>query len=95
MDKVEKIASIVLPNQLFEKSPVFSNRSTIYLVEESLFFNQYVFHKQKLFFHRLSMKKYQHFLGQFCKGIIAAPATYETFLLVLSLVLHWGLIYGL
>ena len=26
MDKVEKIASIVLPNQLFEKSPVFSNR---------------------------------------------------------------------
>ena len=62
MDKVEKIASIVLPNQLFEKSPVFSNNSTIYLVEESLFFNQYVFHKQKLFFHRLSMKKYQHFL---------------------------------
>ena len=25
MDKVETIASIVLPNQLFEKSPVFSN----------------------------------------------------------------------
>ena len=67
MDKVEKIASIVLPNQLFEKSPVFSNRSTIYLVEESLFFNQYVFHKQKLFFHRLSMKKYQDFLKD--KGI--------------------------
>ena len=62
MDKVEKIASIVLPNQLFEKSPIFSERATIYLVEESLFFNQYVFHKQKLFFHRLSMKKYQYFL---------------------------------
>ena len=55
MDKVEKIASIVLPNQLFEESPIFSNRAKIYLVEESLFFNQYVFHKQKLFFHRLSI----------------------------------------
>ena len=62
MDKVEKIASLVLPNQLFEKSPVFSNDSPIYLVEEFLFFNQYSFHKQKLFFHRLSMKKYEHFL---------------------------------
>ena len=49
MDKVEKLHNS-FTNQLFEKSPVFSNRSTIYLVEESLFFNQYVFHKQKLFF---------------------------------------------
>ena len=62
MDNVEKIASIVLPNQLFENSPVFSKDAPIYLVEEFLFFNQYSFHKQKLFFHRLSMKKYEHFL---------------------------------
>ena len=67
MDKVEKIASIVLPNQLFEKSPVFSKEVPIFLVEEFLFFNQYSFHKQKLFFHRLSMKKYEHFLKD--KGI--------------------------
>ena len=41
MDKVEKIASIVLPNQLFEKSPVFSKEVPIFLVEEFLFFNLY------------------------------------------------------
>ena len=48
MDKVEKIASIVLLNQLFEKSPVFSTDPR-FILWESLFFNQYVFHKQNFF----------------------------------------------
>ncbi|MGB5323540.1 cryptochrome/photolyase family protein [Lutimonas sp.] len=35
---------------------------TIYLIEEYLFFKQYPFHKQKLVFHRASMKSYEHYL---------------------------------
>lgn len=34
----------------------------VFLVEEWLFFNQYKFHKQKLVFHRTSMKKYADLL---------------------------------
>ena len=62
MDKINQTASIILPNQLFEKSPLFSKKNKFFLIEEFLFFNQYKFHKQKLFFHRLSMKKYQVFM---------------------------------
>jgi deoxyribodipyrimidine photolyase-related protein len=47
---------------LFEFNPVFSIEGSIYLVEEHLFFNQYNFHKQKIAFHRASMKYYERFL---------------------------------
>ena len=40
---------------------------TIYLVEEYLFFKQYNFHKQKLAFHRSSIKFYADFLKN--KGV--------------------------
>ncbi len=62
MAKIDEIASIVLPNQLFEKSPLLLKRNKIFLVEEFLFFKNYKFHKKKLFFHRLSMKKYENYL---------------------------------
>ena len=62
MAEIDEIASIVLPNQLFEKSPLLLKRNKIFLVEEFLFFKNYKFHKQKLFFHRLSMKKYENYL---------------------------------
>ena len=55
-------ASIIFSNQLFEKNPVLKKNRPIYLVEEPLFFTQYKFHKQKLVFHRASMKAYQNFL---------------------------------
>ena len=48
MDKINQTASIILPNQLFEKSPLFSKKNKFFLIEEFLFFNQYKFHKQKL-----------------------------------------------
>lgn len=55
-------ATIVFPHQLFEVNPAISNGRPVYLVEESLFFNQYNFHKQKLVFHRAAMKYYETFL---------------------------------
>ena len=54
--------NIVLPHQLFKNSPLLNNNSTFYLIEEYLFFKQYPFHKQKIAFHRSSMKKYADFL---------------------------------
>ena len=54
--------NLVLPNQLFKNSPLFNNNCPCYLVEEYLFFKQYPFHKQKIAFHRSTMKKYADFL---------------------------------
>ena len=54
--------NLVLPHQLFKNSPLLNNNSTFYLVEEYLFFKQYPFHKQKIAFHRSSMKKYADYL---------------------------------
>jgi deoxyribodipyrimidine photolyase-related protein len=54
--------SLIFPHQLFEKHPSLSKDRYVYLVEENLFFTQYKFHKQKLVFHRSSMKFYQDFL---------------------------------
>jgi deoxyribodipyrimidine photolyase-related protein len=57
-----KAINIVFPNQLFEESKILENNNAIYLIEEYLFFNQYRFHKQKIAFHRSSMKAYQSHL---------------------------------
>lgn len=56
--------NLVLPNQLFKKSPLFNNNAPIYLLEEYLFFKQYPFHKQKIAFHRATMKRYADFLKE-------------------------------
>ena len=53
---------ILFPHQLFEHNPLIEKTDTIYLVEEWLFFKQYNFHQQKIFFHRASMKAYQSHL---------------------------------
>ena len=54
--------SIIFPNQIFEKSKLLYESSRIYLIEEFLFFNQFKFHKQKILFHRMTMKSYERFL---------------------------------
>jgi len=53
---------ILFPHQLFEQNSLVSKCDTIYLVEEALFFKQYNFHKQKIAFHRASMKFYESYL---------------------------------
>ena len=51
-------AAVIFPHQLFRDPPHLSKDFIIYLIEEYLFFSQYNFHKQKIAFHRASMKKY-------------------------------------
>jgi deoxyribodipyrimidine photolyase-related protein len=70
--KTRKMVTINLlfPHQLFEKSPVLENDFPVYLIEEYLFFRQYAFHKQKIAFHRASMKAYADFLQQNGKEVI-------------------------
>lgn len=58
-----KQAVILFPHQLFEQTELPLNDSEVFLVEEELFFNQYKFHKQKLAFHRASMKAFNSELG--------------------------------
>ena len=53
---------IIFPHQLFEQNVLAQKCDTIYLVEEWLFFKQYNFHKQKIAFHRASMKFYERYL---------------------------------
>ena len=53
---------IVFPNQLFKQTILADSDFQIFLVEEDLFFKQYNFHKQKILFHRSSMKFYQEYL---------------------------------
>ncbi len=53
---------ILFPHQLFEHNALVNKCDTIYLVEEWLFFKQYNFHKQKIAFHRASMKFYESYL---------------------------------
>ncbi|MBK9257654.1 MAG: cryptochrome/photolyase family protein [Saprospiraceae bacterium] len=55
-------AGLIFPHQLFEQNPLINSCDTIYLVEEFLFFRQYRFHKQKIAFHRASMKFYENYL---------------------------------
>ncbi len=55
-------AILIFPHQLFEQHPALNKDKFVYLVEENLFFTQYKFHKQKLVFHRASMKCYEKYL---------------------------------
>ncbi|WP_341225372.1 cryptochrome/photolyase family protein [uncultured Arcticibacterium sp.] len=57
-----KAINLIFPHQLFQESPLLENNNEIYLIEEFLFFKQYQFHKQKIAFHRASMKAYQDYL---------------------------------
>jgi deoxyribodipyrimidine photolyase-related protein len=61
MAKKEHI--LLFPHQLFKDSPILDIDAEIYLIEEYLFFKHYKFHKQKIAFHRASMKAYADFLN--------------------------------
>ena len=57
-----KAVNLIFPHQLFESSQLIENGLPVYLIEEFLFFKQYNFHKQKIVFHRATMKHYEAFL---------------------------------
>lgn len=50
-------AFLIFPHQLFEET-LAQEADVFYLVESDLFFKQYAFHKQKLIFHRASMRAF-------------------------------------
>jgi len=57
-----KQVSLVFPHQLFRNHPAIQSDRPVYLIEEFLFFRQYNFHKQKIAFHRASMRFYKSHL---------------------------------
>ena len=50
--------ALIYPHQLFDPHPALGGAKAAVLVEEPLLFKQYAFHKQKLLFHRATMKRY-------------------------------------
>jgi deoxyribodipyrimidine photolyase-related protein len=68
---------LIFPHQLFKNSEVLEQVNHIYLVEEFLFFNHYKFHKQKIGFHRASMKAYQDYLEDLGKNVTYVEAIDE------------------
>ncbi|PKN03698.1 cryptochrome/photolyase family protein [Candidatus Dependentiae bacterium HGW-Dependentiae-1] len=54
----KKQATLIFPNQLFQNHPAIIAGRPIYLIEDARFFTDFSFHKQKLVFHRASMKNY-------------------------------------
>ena len=59
---MKKSTAIIFPNQLFEQSEMIDQCKDFVIVEEYLFFNQFKFHKQKIAFHRATMKSYSSYL---------------------------------
>ena len=57
-----KAVSIVFPHQLFEDNPCIDKNRKIIILEEYLFFKQYNFHRQKIKYHRSTMKFYERSL---------------------------------
>ena len=57
-----KTVNLIFPHQLFEISSLLENGFPVYLIEEFLFFKQLNFHKQKIGYHRATMKHYEAFL---------------------------------
>ena len=60
--KKMKTLNLIFPNQIFEESELLNDEYIHFMIEEYLFFNQYNFHKQKIYFHRCSMKNYLNYL---------------------------------
>ncbi|KQR91828.1 deoxyribodipyrimidine photolyase [Chryseobacterium sp. Leaf180] len=62
--KTQDAAQLVFPHQLYQNIHHFKKDVPIYLIEEDLYFMQFKFHKQKIVFHRASMKFYEDFLKE-------------------------------
>ncbi|MFM6947403.1 MAG: cryptochrome/photolyase family protein [Aquirufa sp.] len=62
-------AFLIFPHQLFEEVFLMENIDTFYVIESDLFFKQYAFHKQKLLFHRASMRVFAERLSAQRKAV--------------------------
>ena len=63
-ESVERVKSVtlILPNQLFKSCADRATSKEVFLVEEYLYFRHFAFHRQKLIFHRASMRAFEAFL---------------------------------
>lgn len=59
-----KTAHLIFPHQLFKNISAIDKEAEIFIIEEYLFFTHYKFHKQKLVFHRATMKAYELYLNE-------------------------------
>ena len=70
-----KVASLIFPDQLFE-IPAFQPIDSIcILIEETLFFKHFQFHKQKILLHRTSMLAYQNRLESLGYTVVYVSST--------------------
>jgi deoxyribodipyrimidine photolyase-related protein len=53
---------LVLPNSLFENNILINSTTKVYIIEHSVYFTMYNYHKLKLILHRASMKYYEQFI---------------------------------
>ena len=54
-----KTAHLIFPHQLYKDHPSLHSDADCWLLETPLFFTQYKFHKQKIAFHRATMKAFE------------------------------------
>jgi len=71
---MQKEINLIFPHQLFQDHPLLDNTLPFYLIEEHLFFCYYKYHKQKIAFHRASMKSYANYLKGKGKEVIYIEA---------------------
>lgn len=72
-----KSVAIIFPHQLFKDITMLAKADAVYLVEEYLFFKQYNFHKQKIAFHRATMKFYESYLQENSIAVVYIESTKE------------------
>ncbi|HTL06768.1 MAG TPA: cryptochrome/photolyase family protein [Chitinophagaceae bacterium] len=72
-----KEVTLIFPHQLYKAHPALQPERTACLVEETLFFNQFNFHKKKLVLHRASMKRYADHLSALGFALLYVEATDE------------------
>ncbi|MFN5417437.1 MAG: cryptochrome/photolyase family protein [Flavobacteriia bacterium] len=58
-------AFLIFPHTLFYDQTHYENCNSLFIIEEYLFFRQYAFHKQKLVFHRATMKYFASWVENF------------------------------
>ena len=57
-------AVFIFPHHLFDHHPCLHKQRMIFLIEDRRFFSDFLFHKQKLIFHRACLKNYEKLLQE-------------------------------
>ena len=74
---MSKVINLIFPHQLFKNHPLLDLEGDFYLIEEHLYFKHFKFHKQKIAFHRASMKYFQNYLEENGKTVIYIESSHS------------------